>query len=605
MSSDIVQQTKPFLWGPVKSALIQDAKEHGPDTILKLCYEDDQRVKEMMVAVLTDWGRDDLDFAHQLARELLPLQEEQPTLKRAWRLLRPTVAAPDRAAANARQIAVGVAGNLGFKDLLEDAAFHSDTSTRVNAVKQTYYLWGSSPEAAFAILDYISKNVMHGPVPDIGGFESLLGLSLTLFLKHTQEPRVLRHLQAAWQRVMDSVFGISSKSSSVGRLARGFVRERAFSLAIDCMFRALRELPGSNTINYPDIQASFDRRRKDPARYREWIDLYLRLLRYIDVTGDYSREQLWQDMKAALHARDMLVESAFGLCLCAHLVHSPTQSLPYVKELLKRAEEDEVPSPYIDDITFGSFFATQHHPRHDDLYEFFLHCIPIYRAYYAEHTEIPGLHRERSGFTSALLGPRAMFDYLRTGSVYTPWLQKQFADAVERNDSEFFLLVTEWELAFIGIEYHTPLAALEVIAMLLTLRGTLATSTRHRDKKMAAAIEPMIVNILVKLRAVYPDMVDDFIEEHQLSDEWAMRVSSTEPKETIGTLIGMGAWNFLLDDVILGSPPLRARLVSALAAAAEFGAAKGWLDHILREIINVIYGHEILPSKRITQRIKQ
>lgn len=602
--STLASQSKPFLWGPVKSALIQEAKEHGPDTILSLCYEEDQRIKEMMVAVLTELGRDDQDFAYQVIRELLPQQQEQTTLKRAWRLLRRTTVVPDKAAASARQVAVEVAGNLGFSDLLQEAAFHPEASTRLNAVKQTYFLWNSNPEAAFSVLDYISKNLMHGPVPDIAGIESLLGLSLTLFLKHTHEPSVLRQLQLAWQLVMDSLFGINAKSTSVGRLARSIVRERAFSLAIDFMFRALRELPGSNTINYPDIQASFARRRKDPARYREWIDLYLRMLDYIDVTGNYSQEQLWGDMEAALHARDMLVETAFALCICAHLVHSPTQSLPYVKELMKRAEEDHIPSPYIDDITFASFFATQHYPQQDDLYELFLHCVPIYRAYYTKHTEIPGLHRERTGLTSAWLGPRAMFDYMRDGSIRAAWLQQQLADAVERNDTEFFSSVTEQELPFIGIEYRTPKAALEVVAMLLTARSTLVTSTREGDKTLADAMGPMIDNILVKLRAVYPEIVDDFVEESRLPDEWRTRLGSIEHKENIGTLIGMSAWNFLLDDVIIGSPPLRARLVSTLAAAAEFDAAKDWLDHILREIINVIYGSEILTSKHLPRSIK-
>src|SRR5689334_5830619 len=101
MTIDAISTAKPFLWGPVKSALVQDAKDHGPDTILKLCYEDHQRVKEMMVAVITDLGRDDPDFAHRLARELLPRQEERSTLKRAWRLMRPSGVVPDKAAANA------------------------------------------------------------------------------------------------------------------------------------------------------------------------------------------------------------------------------------------------------------------------------------------------------------------------------------------------------------------------------------------------------------------------------------------------------------------------------------------------------------------------
>src|SRR5450759_3046439 len=120
MSSDTTQQSKPFLWGSVKSALIQDAKEHGPDTILKLCHEEHQRVKEMMVAVLTELGRDDTQMVEDILLRFFPQKKEPGTIQRAWQLVRSKAQPePNKQSSSARKIGVEVAGNLGIKRVLE------------------------------------------------------------------------------------------------------------------------------------------------------------------------------------------------------------------------------------------------------------------------------------------------------------------------------------------------------------------------------------------------------------------------------------------------------------------------------------------------------
>ncbi len=57
-------------------------------------------------------------------------------------------------------------------------------------------------------------------------------------------------------------------------------------------------------------------------------------------------------------------------------------------------------------------------------------------------------------------------------------------------------------------------------------------------------------------------------------------------------------------DSFLGSPALRARLIDAMEAATGFDSVSAWLDHVLREIINVIYGSEILPNTRKSEGIR-
>lgn len=591
-------QSKPFLWGPVKSALIRDAKEHGPDTILKLCYEDHERVKQMMVAVLTELGQDDRILVEGIVRRLFPQAKNPGGLKRALSMVRHTEVSFDTRTRNARRIAVEIAGNLGFDWLLEEAALHPDPATRTAAVRHTYHLWHRDRATVYGILDQISRNIMHGPVPDTAALESVLGLSLTIFLEQTQDREVLDRLQAVWRRVIDSVFGISEKSSLAGAAARGFIREQAFSLAISYMFKALREMPFSHIINYPDLETSFRRLRQDD-RYRQ---LYQRLVSYIDVDGDYSRERMWADLETALGTRDMLIEAAFILTANAHMIRFPDESLPFVRRLLNIAEHDPRPSQYVDDLTFSVFMSAVKRPERDDLFNLVEHYMTVCQDYYVRNPLVPELHRERRGWQGAYIGSYIVLQYLRSGHARVPVVEERVNRAIDADDDQFFRFLIDQELTGMVAEHRLG-PVFDIVALLLERARASAEDVTHQP--LFCMIEELMITTLAKTRAISPGEVDDFLEEQQLSDEFQLQVRTNQPVETVGTLIGGGAWTFIMDDVILSAPLLRARLQGALAAATDFPNVRDWLDHILREIINVIYGREILSSRRLPKSIKQ
>jgi hypothetical protein len=56
----------------------------------------------------------------------------------------------------------------------------------------------------------------------------------------------------------------------------------------------------------------------------------------------------------------------------------------------------------------------------------------------------------------------------------------------------------------------------------------------------------------------------------------------------------MRAWYFFRDDVLLGTQKLRAKFIEMLAQAADSKNDQVWLDYVLREMINLIYGDEVL-----------
>src|SRR4051812_16733949 len=90
-------ESKPFLWGPVKSALLLDAQEYGTQMILDLCYSSEQCVIDMAIQVLTDLGRDAPTSVNAVLDILLPPQVEPGRVQRALQLIRkPQVTSDER-----------------------------------------------------------------------------------------------------------------------------------------------------------------------------------------------------------------------------------------------------------------------------------------------------------------------------------------------------------------------------------------------------------------------------------------------------------------------------------------------------------------------------
>ena len=98
---------------------------------------------------------------------------------------------------------------------------------------------------------------------------------------------------------------------------------------------------------------------------------------------------------------------------------------------------------------------------------------------------------------------------------------------------------------------------------------------------------------------LYPDKVDDFLEEHLIPKEHYsqlyLQIRTGETTETIGELIGgVRFGNFLLNSII-ESQFLRDEIINIFASAAESPNLEHWLDYCFSRIINVVYGKEIFP----------
>ena len=182
------------------------------------------------------------------------------------------------------------------------------------------------------------------------------------------------------------------------------------------------------------------------------------------------------------------------------------------------------------------------------------------------------------------LGPYIFFEHQRTGSVKNEWLVGKVRSALQANDTEFFRSFISNHLAFAGIEMRRPQAALDALSIVFPDR--------------TSDIEGYVSAFLSRLRIYYPDDVDEFLEEERASDDLKLAVRTGEPIETIGEMIGIRSFHFLRDDVIIRSDRLRSYMARIFSQASESKNTREWLDYIIREIINVVYGGEALRQSR-------
>jgi len=446
-------------------------------------------------------------------------------------------------------------------------------------MRYSYLLWQHEQVKGFEILDYLAHQAVSGLIPNLVAFEAVFGLSIIIFFDHVRDEAVLKRLQSSWRMIIAKILGLRERSSRWGTLLRTFIRESLFSLVITLAFRTLREHPWYSMVNDQSLEAFFQLGTAEKQLYRN-------LVHYLDIRGNYSREQMENDFLTVIRMNDILIYLVAETGLIAHGRAAPLAFLPFLKRLLEESKKDVRSYPYLGDIADILHILLLRDPTLDELFAFYIEAIKVCHAYYAKYPQT--LRNQSYGNPEALqLGSYIYLHYHRTGSVRSDWLEALIQAALSRNDEAFFKPLFSEELTQIGIERQKPHIALDALA--LFFKSIMEAPARGNHE-----IRQMMQTFLARLRLYYPDEVDDFLEEQQAPHYFRLQVQTNEPMETIGMLVGDKARFFVLDDVLMNSPDLLAQFMRIFEKAAEYKHAREWLNYFIREIINVIYGGEAL-----------
>jgi hypothetical protein len=526
----------------------------------------------MMVSVLTELGHDHRDEAEGILASLLP-SEKISKLQSLRQLLGKATVTTDVRSRNAKKIAIEVASNLNIPQILHTAALQADPTIRTAAVRYTYHLWQREPNAGFEVLEHLAEHAVSSLIPKFAVFESVFGLSLVIFFDHPRDEEILNRLQSIWRTIIAKILDIKESENNWRNLFRTFIRERIFSFIITVFFKLVDEMPRHN-FDYSSLEPFFRLGIAEKMLYRN-------LIQYIDVEGDYSKAQMENDFLKASRVRNKLIESVTLMGLVAHAFQAPTIFLPFLEKLFAEAQNDPLPTTYLEYITNILWDLLRNNPMMDNVFDFFVHATEECQEYYVKNpqTSTDNFY----GAEAFFLGPYIFVRYKRGESIHTPWLETRINTALLQNNIPFFDFLLKSELPLLGIKLQQPQIALDTLALFFNNRNE--------------EIDQMIESFLAHLRIYYSDEVDNFLEEQQVPEKFRLQVLTNEPPETIGELIEDRTWYFIIDDIILDSPTLRVPMLHILHMAADCKNLREWLDYVLREIINLVYGGVALRQK--------
>ncbi len=522
--------------------------------------------------VLAYLGLDNPAEVEDILKNLITSEKKTNEFQKIRQLLGKSAVVSDVRSRNSRKIAVEVASNLNILWVLQAAAIQGDPEIRTTAVRYTYQLWQRDLTRGFEILDYLAENATADLLPNFTAIESAFGLSALIFFEYSRDEPMLERLQSIWRKMIANILRIQEGRKRREKVIRRFIRERIVSFVITIALRYLQELPAYNVVSYEGLEAFFQLGATEKSLYRN-------LVQYLDVQGSYSIEQMEDDYLKAIKINNLLFKLVTVMGLTVHAYRAPIAFLPYLKKLFEEAKSNVVAYPYLTDITKVLENVLDHDPMIDDVFEFFVYTVEVCQEFYARYPQtLPNSTNEAP--EASYLGPYAVYQYRRTGTARTEWLQTRIQKALSQNNLTFFNLMLTTELPLIGIEQEKPLIALDVLALFF--------------QRSNSDIYRMIKSFLARLRGHFPDEVDDFLEEQHASDDFRLQVQTNKPLETIGGLIGQRSWYFLRDDVLVNSSHLQSKFMEILVKAADCKHPKEWLNYFLREIINLIYGEEAL-----------
>jgi hypothetical protein len=567
---------KPFLWGAIKMAIIEQIRANDAEIVKNFCFTDQKPIKEMMVSVLEDFGLEDLGATSTVLNTLLPSQVQPNMLAKIWRYLHASSIIRDPASRNARKIAIEVASKLGQSCILQRGSLYSDPEVRASTVRWLYYLWQHNSDGrtkGFQVLESISLNIFDGVIPNRAALETALGFSFSIFFSHSHDIVVLERLQRVWKPVIAKIFWLNERDLPLVRALKQIVTGFVLDTVVKLAFKLLKEGKIGAFFNISGLESFFKLGDGEKG-------LFKRITQSIDIDNDTTKEQLEVDILGAVSCDNLLMMAPCFLTLVAHFAKAPNEYLPLLNQAYKKAIGMRRLNYYVSSFTLVPYTVLVDDSSNDQLYHTFVDMIRTTKEFNKNYGKL----RSRTFIApsdSDNLGPYIVVEYLRrNGSLEKGWFAQLIEAELAENAIAFFKGLLFVEMKLVAIDAHQPHAALQVLSLFFN-QGS------QEVKKMSQ-------EFLSLMRIHYPDEVDDFLLEHSVSDEYCVQVKVNEPIETVGELIGARVWDFLREDMILGSPELRRRLVAMLTKAGNCPNAHTWTRHVFSEVANIVYGMPVL-----------
>lgn len=554
---------KPFLIGSIRCALARILVENKPQLVMELAAEPSPEIRDMVVTVLGDYGRSQLQLTKKIIDQLYPCDRISAT-------------ASNREI-SAGLVALRVSGLLGFSEVLERGIRSEFELLRSSAIRQIYVLWESDRSKGWQVLDGMISEIkqtlkLSNLIKDafqkkmrLDLLESAGWISFFILLNNYRETGTAKQLQEKWCPVISEILHYHKRGSLQERIL-GPVRDFIVSALIDIVIARMRAIP----IRY------------NPAGLLEFRHFYLlpqgtrektyQLTAYLD--PQYGNEGEMEQLIMELYStQDGLVNQIIGHILVARGLVRLSETIQLTRKIFDLALNSSRPGVIsgnmlwvmamllmIGDSTDEQIFEVFRSMCHD--------CLEKVREW----------HSPIRAYATVWFDDYARVYVRKFGSSSVDLLEWYASRTVEQKDWTMLsdLLYCVGRLA--GSPYWR--VVLEVVKNLKAV-----DDQTIRDK---------IVNLLATIRASQREFVDDYLTTYFLDTDIRQRVLVRHVDEGIFDIYGGGSGPWVeFSNRVLYSPGMQADLIWIAQTAARSKDFNHTLKALAKWGINKIYGEKI------------
>ena len=575
---------KTFLWGAVRTALFLHSRDKGLGLLEELFSSTEAYLPEMAAQTLSE-GLLQLEGAEQLIGRLIFGDEQEqgwrkrlPVVRRLLKTEAITSSDSELNKQQGRRLGIELAGELGLTELLRKAVRTSEPELSQDISQAIFHLWRRDPEAGFALLGNLAGQVMYGPVPDQRTLGVIVGVVLSIFLRQHSSPNqddtTSQQLQIIMRRVIGQIFVLKDSEGGWPGILAETRRKFTVEQIVQQFVKTLNNMDHS-LYKEEEVNHYF---RLDPAR-RELARQYAR---YINPVGDYNWQEAQVQYRAAIGTNDLILMLGMSLGLICHLMYQPAQTLDFLEELYALLEQQpDQPTLYYIPLADALVFYLGRHAGDDRAFALFEKVTETGYLHYLKYDDLIGIRRTVLAEVYCLHFYLSLY-YRRTGEIPQAWLEKRISHGLAHNRASFprsFIA----DMQVLGLEKDQPVLALAATGLLWKLSGG--------GKEVSQPLE----TFLGRLRLYYPSEVETFITEQALPPALAWAVANYRAEEQAGQMVGgLRIWGLVAEGLSENTYGLRDQLIEILSQLPQSQSFKDWLGHLIRQVINVLYGAEVL-----------
>ena len=576
----------PYLWGAITSALLTELKGNNHELATALCQTEDQTVKEMMVAILTDYSADEPEKTGFLLERLMQIGKESVTRKAESSLLssllqrvlqRENMELP-RKTLNAQKIAVEVAGNLGSTRILEDGAVGRSPTIRTHAVRHAFHLWrkdreqlrkGASGNRGFEVLRHLSGQVRKGLLPNINVLEAGFGLFMLFFFEcyHPTDGEKAAELvdELRWirRKGLEDLLYIGEQGLARAAI-RNQLREWVVSNGLKFAIRWLQETPGHNTSDLSNIGPFFELAPPDKDFLRVFLPYYNPARKDVEVLEEH--------LPRVLDLNNNFINWTLWQILLVQWDNNREAVLRIIRYLFEEGMKQPVPT-YSSAVSTSVLHTVLRQGRGDEAIR------ELALGFLTRRLENSGGKVIYSGGSYTLSGFDSYFaaEYSLRQQVDTTWPRTCVEGAVKEGNVDFLRSAIQALGPLVSEErYHKPI--LNVIQPMLPC-----------DEP---SVHTATINLLARLRQHCPNEVDDFLLEQNWPSEARRAVKTREVAETIGDLMGVPLYRYIADAAVF-SPKMQQAIPWVLEQAIDCDTIGQWFTIFAKKVLNLGYSEDI------------